>query len=232
MSEKRTVPDPAPDEETLQRRFDQAAANSDLPLAPSEEADPCAVGIAIVPAVPTKPLVRVARPTAEARAAAPDEELIARLIQDWESVHPDELLATWERIAADPFIAVGTTWVDALGKETIRAGLESAEFAAQLVEYPPYRPRKVKISQLETVYLGANRAVATYRVEEAYRNGRVFAGNSAMILMRDPGAAWRLAVFTKHNRFDDFVPAERTAGQAAKKGGKPAAGKGGKKAKK
>ena len=205
MTEKRTVPDPASDEESLQRRFDEAARELDFKLEP-RAAERATVGVAVVALQPEHPLVEVTRAAAPRAAPGTDEEDIGNLVQTWEAAHPDELVATWRTLATEPFVAVSSAWVAPLSLDEIDRVLRSPDSVDQMAKFPFYKPRRLKVGELRIVSVGPTKAVATYNVQEDYQDGQVFAGNAAMVLINDASGAWKVAVYVKHTRFDDFVP--------------------------
>lgn len=190
----------------LQAEFEEAAAGLGLALETTDEQERCSIGIALVPVVPATPLIETGRVPDVSPFNASDDTAIREIITRWESVPADELLEAWGKLATDPFVAVGDHWVTSLDLGVIKQGLESQHFAAQQIDYPPHSPRKVTISNLKIVHIGNTKAVATYQVQEEYQNGKIFAGNSAVVLMKNPSLEWRITVFTKHNRYDDFMP--------------------------
>lgn len=192
----------------LQAEFAAAADGLSLPLETTDEQERCAIGIALIPIVPSTPIIHTGRVPEVSPYGKDDDVSIREIIKRWESVSAFDLLEAWRELATEPFVAVGDHWVTSLDLGIIKQGLESQQFAAQQIDYPPYEPRKVTVSKLKIVHIGHTKAVATYQVQEEYRNGKVFAGNSAAVLMKHPNLEWRITVFTKHNRYDDFVPVE------------------------
>lgn len=206
MSEGKKTPEERDTE--MQARFDEAAVDLDLELADSDD-ERCSVGVAIVPVVPSDPVAYAGRLPNPPKFNDDDKARIREIITEFESVHPDNLLDVWKSLATEPFVAVGSHWVMPLDRDVIRRGLESSEFAAQQILFPPCRPRRnVEITDWNMVHLGRTKTVVTYHVKEEYQNGKTFAGNSAAVLMKTSEAEWKITVYTKHNRFDDFNPVE------------------------
>ena len=125
----------------------------------------------------------------------PIEELVTR----WESLSPEEMESSWRDYTTDPYVGFGEGWVGKVDQAAIDHWIGSDELKTALADYPIYSPRKVKIENLRVVHLGADRAAATYRVEEEHTNGKVTAGNALAVLMLD-GGGWKIVAASKGGR--------------------------------
>lgn len=193
------------DEAKTQEAFDRAAPALDLELEEVRGGIERSVGALVVPFDVT-PTAEVEIDTDSTEPLADDDGEIRRVLEAFETASPRELVETWRTHGTRPLLAVGANWIGAVDEEKLEAGLASEEFRRTLEEFPPHHPRRVTLSELRIVYLAGVKAVATYRVEEEYRNGQVFAGNAGAILMNDVREGWKLALFTKRTRFLDFLP--------------------------
>lgn len=138
-----------------------------------------------------------------------DDSDITKIITEWESLHPDDVLRRINVLATQPYSAIGTDFAILVTDETIRQWFESKDFLDGMLDFPISNPRKVKVSNLQITYLGRSRACATYRVEEEHTNGRVSAGNSAAFLAKTDGG-WKIVSTAQHPNFtDDLAPKSR-----------------------
>lgn len=193
------------DEAAVQQELDRAAPELGLELEEVRSSLARSVGALIVP-VEVTPTAEVEIDESQTEPVDDAGEEIRKVLETWEGASPGELVETWRTHGTRPVVAVGANWIGPVDEEKLREGLESEEFRKTLREYPLYHPRRVTLSDLETTYLGGVKAVVTYRVEEEYRNGKVFAGNAGAILIKAASGPWKVALFTKRTRFLDFQP--------------------------
>jgi hypothetical protein len=199
MSESRQRPG-QPGEDALQEAFDRLAGSLDLRLEPAagcrEETRSIGIAAAVIHQMVT------AEP--EENALSPgkrDDEQIEALLTGYEELTPAKFVESWRDYATDPHAGVGPSWVGRCDQEALDYWLGKKELAEALEYYPPYFPdRKIRILDLRIVYIGDTRAVATYHLEEDHPNGRITAGNVALILIKTRQAGWRIIVATKGGR--------------------------------
>ena len=195
MSDERRGMSDQEREASLQQAFDEVAGGLDVRLEPaSRRARTVGVAIAIAPMVEFD--LEDAPPPAE----HVDDQAIKSLIQERETLSPTDFQQQWRDQAHDPHIGVTLEGIAQVDQQAIDAWLASDKFAEFLALYPPYSPRRIKISQVRIVYIGRTRACATYRVREQYTNGKVLAGNVAVILAKIDNVGWRIVVSTKGGR--------------------------------
>lgn len=186
---------PAPDS-PLQEAFDQEAGDLDLrvepqTLGPGDLADfACAetefaraVDLPVAPAPPP--------------VDATDDTAIRTLVEGYESLDPTILASRWRDFAVDPYVGVGPSWLALVDQPAIEGWLATPALADALAAYPPFSPRRQQLHDFRIAYLGDTRAVATYQVEEEYRNGKTSLGNRACIVFRLDTVGWRIAVATQ-----------------------------------
>lgn len=128
---------------------------------------------------------------------AADDAAITAVITTYESLSPEDLVQQWTQLALDPHVAIADTWYKALDKKDFRHWLRSDELAQMQQDYPPFTPRHVQITNLNIVYIGDARAVATYHLHEEFTNNKVAAGNSAASLAKLEGGQWRIVAIHK-----------------------------------
>ena len=218
-------PEPRPE---VRRAFAEVVPELQLTTAPVEVEARC-VGVAFAifqptidteleePAAPTPPApgepesaaLGIAAPTAgaaaapsDAETAAGDEAAIRDHLQRWESLTPEQFAASWRDLATDPYVGVGPGWVGVIDQATVDQWMKSADLQEAMASHPPFTPRRVTLSNLQVVWLGPSRVVATYRAEETYTNGALAAGNTFAVLMNVRGRGWRIAVASKGTRHE------------------------------
>lgn len=135
----------------------------------------------------------------QVEAAVKQGDPIEDLVGRWEGLSPQEMESSWRDYATDPYVGFGEGWVGKVDQAAIDHWIGSSELKKALADYPIYSPRKVKIENLQVVHLGADRAAATYRVEEEHTNGKVTAGNAVAVLMLD-GGSWKIVAASKGGR--------------------------------
>jgi hypothetical protein len=128
---------------------------------------------------------------------ASDDAAITAVITAYESLSPEDLTQQWQQFALDPHLAIADTWFKALDKKDFRHWMRSEELAQAQQDYPPFTPRHVQITNVNIVYIGDARAVATYHLQEDFTNGKVAAGNSAASLAKLEGSQWRIVAIHK-----------------------------------
>jgi hypothetical protein len=63
-------------------------------------------------------------------------------------------------------------------------------------EFPPYSPRRIRISQLRVTYVGRTTAVVTYSAEEDYQNGKIRVTNAGVMALKIDDSTWKIAAET------------------------------------
>lgn len=183
--------------ERLQEAFNEAAAELDLRLDPAAGSDPRCIGVAFI----ILPFVAYDLDDSESPAGHADDESISNVVHRLETMTVAQFHAgEWRNYAYDPHVSVTATGLGKIDQAAVEEWLASPEFQEYLQEYPPKTPRDVKIQQLKVVYLGQHQAAATYRVVETFANGKVTAGNSAMMLGEMKNVGWRAVVTSKGGR--------------------------------
>jgi hypothetical protein len=130
------------------------------------------------------------------RGTSDQDAIIGDLIRQWENLKPAEMLARYREFALDPYIAVGE-WTVPITETTIESWLRGERLTAVLKKRPHLDSRHVEVQQLRIVYVGQDKAVATYHLVETYTdNPMTFTGNGGMILVH-LHAGWRIAACTK-----------------------------------
>ena len=189
----------------VQAAFNEAAESLDLRIEQPTPAANRSVGIFIIP-VQATPVIETDPADPEVDFGPDDEQAIRQLVKRWESTDPQNVPATWAACATEPAIAVADDWVAPITIAQLEDGLESEEFRQQLIDYPLYSPRKTSVDAIAITFIGNTSAAATYTFREEYTNGKIFAGNSIMILVKDSSNDWRATVFTKRVHFKNFRP--------------------------
>ena len=139
----------------------------------------------------------------DTRAPTPKVEAQAKdHVTQWESLAPQEFALQWRDFATDPYVGVGAGWVGTIDQAAVEEWLKSPQLAEAEKTHPTFSPRHVKITKYQLVSLGPGRAIAVYRVEEKYKNGKVSAGNTFAVLLRVRGKGWRIAVASKGTRHE------------------------------
>lgn len=194
------------DEADVQAAFDRVASDLEFDMDEVRASLNRSVGALVVEVKPP-PLSSQIELAVDALAPSDeDEEAIRRVLETWESASPNDLIETWKANGVWPVVAVGANWIGPIDDEALEEGLKSKHFQESLERYPLYDPRRVTLSELRVVFLGGAKAIATYRSEERYTNGKAYAGNAAAVLMKNKDGAWKVALFTKRTRGLDFFP--------------------------
>jgi len=176
-------------EEQSQGAFDEAGFELE---AKSGEVPTRTVGILAFHGAPS-PLVET---DLKEIGAAESDGPIAELITRWENLTPQQLLKQHKKLALDPFVAFGE-WVVPIDHNRIEAWLHGEYLARALAERPRLESRSIEVQKIKIVYIGRNKAVATYRVVERYQDSpKVYSGNAAVILVH-LAKGWRIAGYTK-----------------------------------
>jgi hypothetical protein len=129
-----------------------------------------------------------------------DDQILAAVIHGWELLDPDQAGLYWKQFATDPFVAVGRGAIGIMDDEAYRLWRDSDELRKDLEAFPPFSPRRIRILNLRTSYVGFTTATATYTVEEDYQNARTRFTNASLILLKiDPGT-WKIAAETVPER--------------------------------
>lgn len=132
---------------------------------------------------------------ADVDTAESDAE-IGELITSWERLTPKQLYKQHAKFALQPYVAFGE-WVVPIDHNRIEAWLNGEYLARALAERPRLETRSIEVQKVKIVYIGRNRAVATYRLVERYEgNSKVYSGNAAVILVH-LAKGWRIAGYTK-----------------------------------
>jgi len=121
---------------------------------------------------------------------------IRQLVTGWESLTPTEFAQRHAEFALEPYVAVGE-WVVPIDHNRINAWVGGEYLARALAERPRLETRRIEVQQLQIVYVGNDKAVATYHVVERYEGSeRMYSGNAAVILVH-LAEGWRIAAYTK-----------------------------------
>ena len=188
------------DEGQLFSAFDEAGIEL-------EEAHPASrsIGILAFPGAPNPvhklELEDVAASRKKAAAAAasgesPQDKVIAKLITRWENLKPQEMLDRFREFALDPYIALGE-WMVKINEKTIRSWVKGRRLDILLKKRPHIDSRRVEVQELRIVYIGRNKACATYHLVETYKdNPMTFSGNGAVFLVH-LAEGWKIAAYTK-----------------------------------
>lgn len=189
-----------PDEGQLFNAFDEAGIEL-------EEAPPASrsIGILAFPGAPNavhelelKDVGASRKKTAAAAVSgeSKQDKVIATLITRWENLKPQEMLEQYRDFALDPYIALGE-WMVKINERTIRSWLKGRRLGILLKKRPHIDSRRVEVQQLNIVYIGRNKACATYHLVESYTdNPMTFSGNGAVFLVH-LAEGWRIAAYTK-----------------------------------
>ncbi|HZF08323.1 MAG TPA: hypothetical protein VFE33_05990 [Thermoanaerobaculia bacterium] len=124
------------------------------------------------------------------------DSTLRELVTGWESLTPTEFAQRHAEFALEPYIAVGE-WVVPIDRNRINAWVDGEYLARALAERPRLETRRIKVQQLRIVYIGNDKAVATYHVVERYEGSpQTYSGNAAVILVH-LAKGWRIAAYTK-----------------------------------
>ncbi|HEX4966297.1 MAG TPA: hypothetical protein VF173_36145 [Thermoanaerobaculia bacterium] len=188
----------------LQQAFDQAAGDLGLNLEPISTGadDTVTIGMAVAFFSRT---VDVRVEPSPPPVDSSDDDAIRALITGYESLDPTLYKKHWRDYATDPHLGVGLSWVGLVNEHAVDRWLETKALADAIAAYPPHSPRKLQIHDLRIMYIGDTRAVATYQVEEHYKNDRTTVGNHSCIVFRIHKVGWRIAVATKGGVAEAFA---------------------------
>lgn len=188
-------------QDRVQQAFDRAAEGLDLKLERSSPGDQTSgddvriVGTAFIAAMAKATQFDLM--DSPPPVGASDDAAIGAVITTYESLSHEDLAEQWKQLALDPHVAIADTWFKALDKKDFRHWLRSDELEQAHQAYPPFSPRHVQVTNLNVVYIGDARAVATYHLQEEFTNGKVAAGNSAASLAKLEGGQWRIVAIHK-----------------------------------
>lgn len=182
-------------ENSLQQAFDGMAGDLGLRLEPADSGERT-VGAAFVciPLVDYD-LVKVSKPT-----DSDDDTEIQSLIQGAESLPWPQFAQQWKNFYANPHMSLTNEGIVRTDQPVIDHWMAHGKFADYIQKYPPFSPRQVQVTQIQTVYVGGDRANATYRVTEQFTNGKQLAGNGAVMVVKIKKVGWRIAVTAKAAR--------------------------------
>ena len=190
-------------QETLRQAFEESAAGMELELeAPRPRRR--SIGVAVV-GVRGTPTVEVPCPEPAPPLEKDDREKIEEIVHAWEEATAQTFIETWKKYGTHPLMVVGHDWIGPVTEDDVRRALESPETRESLEKFPCFEPRRIKVRRLKIVFQGPTKAIATFSAKEKYKNGKVFAGNSAMIFMKNRDGEWKVALFAKHIRGQDFL---------------------------
>ena len=179
----------------LQQAFAEAAVDLDLDLTPAGAAEEVrSIGIMAKRGAPGA----ITRFDLLASPAAGDDSdrVIEDLLTAWEQILPEDLPARFRDFALDPYVAVGE-WVVSVDEKQIEHWLAGDSYTQAQKERPPLTERKIDLSHVRVLYVGAARAIVTYHVRESYPGHHgVFSGNAGAILVHVKDG-WRIASYTK-----------------------------------
>jgi hypothetical protein len=185
----------------LQARFDAQA--DDLDLQPEAEkggwGEERTVGLAfgmhtVVDATPDK---------SKTELGDDDREAIAGIVRTYIQAHPHEFFEQWRSLATDPFIVFGFGYVVEANEETVQDWKNNDVKHALSDCF--HDPRRVEISDLRILDLGAARAGATYHISEEFTDGSTESGHQMAILMCVENVGWRIVGVTKsHHAVDEI----------------------------
>lgn len=197
-------------DERLQAAFDEVAHLLDLDLeertARALVDERCSVGVAVVVGDEVSKVVEHP-PDTERQVAAPpgdEEAAILKVVEDWDSAHPDDIPTLWPTLLTDPFVAVSAHWVAEVHSEDLARSLASDSFKSEQASFPVKKPRDVTYSNQKVLMMGPVKALATYTFEEEYQNGKRFKGPGAAMLVKTT-SGWRINVYSRHDRHLDLV---------------------------
>ena len=182
-------------ENSLQQAFDGMAGDLGLRLEPASCGERT-VGAAFV----CIPLIGYDLVNVNQGTGQQDDQEIQNLIQGAESIPWDQFAQQWTNFYANPHMALTNEGLVRVDQPVITHWMSSPEFADYLQKYPPFSPRQVQVTQVQVVYVGGDRASATYRVTEQFTNGKQLAGNGAMHLAKIKNDGWRIVVTAKAAR--------------------------------
>ncbi len=192
-------PDGPSNANRLQRAFEEQAGDLDLiaPVrAPRAHVTSRMVGIA---AAGTHSLVDLEGKTSTAEVGEADRKAIAEVIGKFEGLHPEEFLREWKNFATNPYVAVGESLVGTVQEDGLEDFFNRQSFKDTLEAFPPFRPRKLAISNMQIVFIGQVRASATYRVDEDFQNQKHKVDNCAAILVKLQDG-WRVTAVTTKDK--------------------------------
>jgi hypothetical protein len=185
---------PADHEHGLQAAFDEQAAELGL-RTETEGSSTEGVRLVGIAGAAVHSVLEVKRTRPPEPVDDDDRKQIAQVIEQFESIHPDELLLHWKRYATNPYVAVGNTQVALIQEDGFAAFLDSDAFKETLQTFPPFKPRKLEVTSPEIVFLSPVRASATYTCKEEFRNGKMKVNNCTAVLLKlDTG--WKITMVT------------------------------------
>src|SRR3954447_5659583 len=180
----------------LQQAFDRAAGDLDLRVEPTVSSPEETVTIGVAIAFFSRAVDIRVDPQAPPVDAS-DDDAIKDLIHGYESLDPTIYRARWRHYATDPHIGIGLSWVGLVNEHAIDRWLETKALKDATAAYPPHSPRNLQLNDLRIMYIGDTRAVATYQVEEKYKNDLTTMASYSCILFKVHKVGWRIAVATK-----------------------------------
>ncbi len=128
-----------------------------------------------------------------------DRQAITEVIEKFEGLHPDEFLREWKSYATNPYVAIGESMVGTVQEDGLETFFNRKAFIDTLKAFPPFKPRKLEIANLQIVFIGDIRAAAIYRVSEEFKNSKQKVDNCAAILVKLK-EGWRVAAVTTKDK--------------------------------
>ncbi len=194
-------------EESTDQKFSHAAEDLGFKLESMADERNRPVGALILPFM-ARPIVSVERPTSAPQPGIGDEEAIKAVIQAWETAAPnaESVLNTWDAYGSEPVIGLAPGFLAPIDRNVVLQAVESDKFKEQEQKHPFFNPRRVTIDGLSIVFAGPTLAHVSYRFEEEFTNGEVFASNSFAALMKNPKGQWKVTLFSKRLWFIDLQP--------------------------
>ena len=209
MPDSQTGRTPSPRQDRVQQAFDQAAGGLDLRLERSSREDAKEQGeIRIVGTAVSVSFAKATRfdlMDSPPPVGAADDATINAVITSYETLDPQDLAEQWRDFAIDPHVVIADGWFKVFDQKDFRHWLRSDEWEEAQQEYPMFSPRHVQVTNLNIVYIGDARAVATYHLQEEFTNSTVAAGNSAASMAKLEGGHWRIVAIHKRVK-QEIVP--------------------------
>ena len=191
------------EKEQLREAFDEAGIELEKPAEPKA----LSIGFLAFPGAPN-PIHALELHDVESQESADttslagtsgtssQDAILADMITRWENLKPAEMLAHYREFALDPYIAIGE-WIVPITYTTIESWLRGERLTAVLKKRPHIDSRRVEVQNLRIVYVGRDKAIATYHLVETYTdNPMTFTGNGGIIFVH-LAEGWKIAACTK-----------------------------------
>ena len=183
-------------EERNQQAFDEMADEMGFELERSSFSEGEHYGVGFIPMLGRRLAVTVPRVEKPPEIDTADEDHVVALVAAWESIQPDDLPKVYSDYVTDPVLLVDPSGVVVIDARDMELTAKDKLVDQTMEKYPICNPRKVKLSDVNVVFVGLTRAGLTATLEEELQNGDVQRTKINHILIKTL-AGWRITILTK-----------------------------------